>query len=196
MLDYFGGEPFASKNLFNVLNKLLETKKIQRIEIATNGTIIPNDQELINTLCNKKIIVCISRYPNVNTTNLINFFKNQGINYRIDKINFWMNYGNIEKQNKTTKELKKQFKNCNHICKSLLNGQLHLCPRSSHGTDLGIIKNNEDDYLDLLDKTLTIEEKKTLITKLLKKKYILACDYCDFATKNSKKIPVAEQIKN
>ena len=107
-----------------------------------------------------------------------------------------MDYGDTTKKNKSYNELKKQFRRCNHICKSLLNGQLHLCPRSSHGTDLGIITNNEDDYINLLDKTISIEEKKKLIIKLFKKKCILACDYCDFATSKSKKIPVAEQVEN
>ena len=35
MLGYFGGEPFASKNLSIILKKLLEMYKLQRIEIVT-----------------------------------------------------------------------------------------------------------------------------------------------------------------
>ena len=105
-----------------------------------------------------------------------------------------MDYGDTKKRYKTIKELKKQFRSCNHICNSLLNGQLHLCPRSSHGTDLGIISNNEEDYLNLLDNNITLKDKQKKIFSLLKRKYIVACDYCDFATKQSKKINVAEQI--
>ena len=108
---------------------------------------------------------------------------------------YWMNYGDIKKRNKTKKELQKQFAKCNHVCKSLINGQFHLCPRSSHGTDLKIIQNNKKDYVDLLDTTLTLEDKKEKLQLLLKKKYIEACNYCDYGTKKSKKIPVAEQIK-
>lgn len=194
ILEFFGGEPFTSINLSIVLNKLIESSKVQRIEVVTNGTIIPYSQDLIKILQNKKIIVSISQYPTVDSDSLIKFLKHNTIAYRVDKMNFWMNYGNTEKRNKSTQKLKNQFRKCNHICKSLLNGQLHLCPRSSHGTDLGIIKNNEADYIDLLDENKTIEEKKSLINKLLKKKYIKACDYCDFATNKSKKIFVAEQI--
>ena len=89
--------------------------------------------------------------------------KENGIRYRLDKMHYWMNYGNTKKRNKTKKELMKQYASCNHVCKSLVNGQIHLCPRSSHGTDLGIIKNNKDDYLDLLDETMSIREKKKRI---------------------------------
>ena len=190
-----GGEPFLSKNLNIVLKTLLKSNKIQRIEIVTNGTIIPKEKEIIKKLKDKRIIVCISQYPIVNNERLVKFLKENNINYRIDKMTYWMNYGHTNKRNKTEKELKRQFERCNHVCKSLVNGQFHLCPRSSHGTDLGLIKNNEKDYVDLLNSKLSINDKQKAIQKLLKKKYIQACDYCDYGTNKSKKIPVAEQIK-
>lgn len=190
-----GGEPFVSKNLILVVKKLLDSNKIQRIEIVTNGTIVPRDKELLKVLSSKRIIVCISKYPNVKIEKLINILKKYNIKYRVENMNFWMDYGNLEKRNKSIVELESQYRKCNHVCKSLLNGQLHLCPRSSHGTDLGVIKHNKDDYVDLLDKKYSIEEKRKLIISLLKKRYIMACDYCDFATNKSKKIKVAEQIK-
>lgn len=190
-----GGEPFLSNNLYSVINVILKSNKVQRLEIVTNGTIIPKDKKLIRKLRNNKIIVCISRYPIVDYEKLILFLKENNIKYRIDKMNYWMTYGNTQKRNKTTKELKKQFKKCNSVCKSLINGQIHLCPRSSHGTDLGLITDNNEDYLNILDPKLSLKDKKMKLNKLLKKKYIKACDYCDYGTKNSKKIPVAEQIK-
>lgn len=190
-----GGEPFLSKNLYKFLQELLKSDKIQRIEIVTNGTIIPTDKKLLKIMKKDKIIVCISQYPMIKYEKLANYLKENGIQYRIDKMNFWMDYGNPYKRNKTKKELIKQYAICNSICKSLVNGQLHLCPRSSHGTDLGIIKNNQKDYLNLLDKNLSIQEKKQKLNELLNKKYIIACDYCDYGTKKSKKIPVAEQLR-
>jgi len=191
-----GGEPFLSQNLYRVLKELLKSDKIQRVEVVTNATIIPTDKKIIKILRNSKIIVCISQYPIVNYHKLVNVLEKNNIQYRIDKMNFWMDYGKAKERNKSKKELIKQFRNCNHVCKSLINGQIHLCPRSSHGTDLGVIKNNEDDYLDLLDESLSVSLKKKKLNKLLKKKYIIACDYCDFGTKNSKKIPVAQQLKH
>lgn len=190
-----GGEPFLSENLYRVVRLLLKSDKIQRIEVVTNGTIIPTDKKIIKILRNKRVIVCISQYPMINYNKLANFLAKNGIQYRIDKMSFWMDYGDTKKRNKDRKELINQFAKCSSVCKSLVNGQLHLCPRSSHGTDLGIIKDNEDDYLDLLDKSLSISEKRLKLNKLLEKKYIRACDYCDFGTKKSKKIPVAQQLK-
>lgn len=190
-----GGEPFLCKNLYEITKTLLKSKKIQRIEIVTNGIIIPKEKKLINLLRNNRITISISQYPFVNSNKQIDFFKSNNIKYRLDKMNYWLYYGNTSKRNKTKKQLKKQYYKCHSICKSLINGQIHLCPRSSHGTDLGIIKNNENDYINILDNKLSIKEKKEKLYKLLQKKYIKACDYCDFATKKCKKIPVAEQEK-
>lgn len=189
-----GGEPFLSDNLYDVLKLLVKSNKIQRIEIVTNGTIIPKDRKVIRLLRNRRVVVCISQYPMVDYMRLVNFLDSNNIRYRIDKMDYWYYYGDTRKRNKSKKELIKQYSRCGSVCRSLVNGQIHLCPRSSHGTDLGIIKNNSDDYLDLLDNSINVEKRRDKLNKLLKKKYIMACCYCDYGTSNSKRIGVAEQI--
>lgn len=190
-----GGEPFVSKDIIPVLKKLLKSDKIQRIELVTNGTIIPNNKELLQLLQNKRINVSISKYPYSKIDELTKVLKENNISYKIDDIKFWLSYGKLNKRNKKVKKIKKQYRKCNHVCKSMVNGEIHLCPRSSHGKDLGIINVPENEYLNILDKTLSIKEKQQKFNKLLKKKYITACDYCDFATKDCKKIEVAKQLK-
>ena len=190
-----GGEPFLSANLCDVLKVLLRSDKIQRIEVVTNGTIVPSDRRIIRLLRNKRIIVCISKYPMVDYEKVVKFLKGNNIKYRVDNMSYWMDYGDTTERGKSYKELKKQFSKCHSVCKSLVNGQVHLCPRSSHGTDLGIIKDNSDDYVDLLDENLSIDDKKKKLIELSRKKCIKACDYCIYGTKESKKISVAEQIK-
>ena len=190
-----GGEPFLSDNLKPVLLQLIKSDKIQRIEIVTNGTVVFNDYKLIRILKNSRIVVCISKYSFVDSSKLIRLLRDNNINYRIDNMKYWMNYGEPVKRDKDEKELKRQFFKCSHVCNSLVNGQVHLCPRSGHGTDLGIIKNNKDDYVDLLDNSMSIQDKKDSLNKLFRKKYIEACRYCIYGTKKSTKIPVAEQLK-
>ena len=58
-----GGEPFLNKDLDKIINKLLKSNKIQRIEVVTNGTIIPNNKELLNILSNSRVNISISKYP-------------------------------------------------------------------------------------------------------------------------------------
>ena len=190
-----GGEPFLSKNLYSVLRVLVKSSKVRRIEVVTNGTIIPSDRKVIRILRNKRIIVCISEYPMVDRKKLIDFLEKNHIQYRIDKMKFWVDYGNIEKKNRTKKQLKRQFSICGHVCWSLVNGQVHLCPRSSHGTDLGFIHHNDGDYVNLLDSRMNVSLKRKKLNDLSRKKCIMACDFCDYGTKYSKKVPVARQIR-
>ena len=190
-----GGEPFLSNNIVDIINILIKSDKVQRVEIVTNGTIVPNNKRLKRILRSSKVIVCISDYKVVNNKKLILFLEKNNINYRVDKMKYWYNYGNIKRRNKSNKEVRRQFRKCHSVCKSLINGQIHLCPRSSHGTDLGIISDNGNDYLDLLDDSLSMKDKKKKFDMLLKKKYIKACYYCDYATNECNKVGVAEQIE-
>lgn len=196
IIRLLGGEPFLSDNLYYIINILLNSNKVQRVEIVSNGTIVPRDKKLISILKESRVIVSISKYPNIDIDSLINFLKDNSIKYKVVKRKYWYNYGTAVNQNKNEKELIKQFANCNNICRSMINGQIHFCPRSSHGTDLGIITNNRDDYIDILDKKLSINDKKVLISNFNNKKYIKACNYCNYGTKKCSKILVAEQIRN
>ena len=190
-----GGEPFLNTNLERIITKLSKSPKIQRVEIVTNATIIPTNKELLKKLSNPKVNISISRYPYSRIDKLTKVLKENNISYKIDDIKFWLSYGPLNKRNKTKKELIKQYRKCHHICKSMVNGEIHLCPRSSHGKDLNIFKVPEDEYLNILDNNLSIEDKKNMFNKMLKRKYILACDYCDFATDKCKKVEVAEQLQ-
>ena len=190
-----GGEPFLSSNIVPILKQLIKSDKIQRIEIVTNGTVVPKDKELIKLMQNPRVMVSISVYPMVNCDRLVEVLKENNIKYHLDKATYWLSPGEPTKRNRTFKELKKQFRQCSHVCKSLVNGQVHYCPRSSHGMDLGLIENNPKDYVNLLDKKTSIKEKQKQLAGLYKKKCITACDYCDFGTKLGKRIPVAEQIE-
>lgn len=190
-----GGEPFLNQNIDIILEPLIKSKKVQRIEIVTNGTIIPKNKKLLKILSNKKIRISISKYPNIKIEKLKDVLEKNNIFYKIDNIKYWMDYGEVKKKNKSKRELVKQYRKCNHVCKSMLNGEIHICPRSSHGKDLGFIPVLEDEYLNILDENLSVKDKKNKLNSLLKKEIISACDYCDFSTKNSKRIKVAEQKK-
>ena len=189
-----GGEPFLSDNLKSVILLLLKSRKVQRIEIVTNGTIVIRDRKLIKLLQNSKIVVCISKYSCVDSSKFIDVLVDNSINYRIDDMKYWMDYCKPIRRERSERELRRQFSKCRHICHSLVNGQVHLCPRSSHGTDLGIIKNNGEDYLDLLDNSMSVDEKRDKLNKLLSRKYIEACRYCIYGTRESRRIKVAEQM--
>ena len=64
IIDTFGvlgGEPLLYPNLFEVMEKLINSDQIRAVRLVTNGTLFPNDQ-LISLLKNKKVTVMLSDY--------------------------------------------------------------------------------------------------------------------------------------
>lgn len=198
-LRLLGGEPLLYPKLYDILVYLSKQDKVKKVTIVTNGTFLLKDN-VIKILKNDKFYVFISNYGNVSfkRDELINQLKNDNIKYTLgDKELTWADFGNLECRNKKQKQLKKQYTSCRMMCNSLINGQLHHCPRSSHGTNINKIQLKEKDYINLLDKNLN---KKQLRKKLIKffyhyVPYIEACNYCDYATDELKHIPSGVQNK-
>ncbi len=189
-----GGEPFCNKNLKYIINRIPKPK-VRHIVIVTNGTILPNDMELVDIIKKKNVLVEISDYSNYSYKKyeIINFFNENAIDYRINRASFWYDYGELKNYNRPENELKSQFTNCKIICRSILNGCLYYCPRAAHGYDLGVIKRNQGEYVNLLKNSDRKNKKE--VAKLLKRKYnIEACKYCLYATLDCKLINVAEQL--
>lgn len=192
MFRILGGEPFCNPNLKYIL-KELNSKKIKQIIIVTNGTIIPKDEELIECLKSNKIVVEISDYGKYSKKlqGLVNFCNNNNINYYSGNfIRLWQDYGEVKKYKNNINE---QFFYCSINCKSILNGKLYYCPRLAHGIDLGLIKDNKNEYIDLINNNDKLNKK--LLKKYIFRNFpISACSYCKYATPNSNIIPVAKQI--
>ena len=189
-----GGEPFCNPELKNYLREMPENK-FREIVIVTNGTLVPKDPELINIIREKNITVEISDYGKISykKDELIEMLKKEKINYKINSAyRVWYDYGSLENKNKSKKSLKRQFSKCDIYCKSILNGALYYCPRHSHGIDLGKIKKNDDEYVDLLNNS-DKENRKKIKELMLRNKYIEACNYCNYATRECKSIPAGEQ---
>lgn len=188
-----GGEPFCNPDLKYYL-KELPKDIIKEIVIVTNGTLVPNDLELINIMKSKDVIVNISNYGkhSYKKEELINLLKNENIRYKIeDNYIAWYDFGTLENKNRNTNILKQQFAACDRHCKSILNGSIYYCPRSGHGIDLGKIKKIDGEYVDLLNNTDKVN-KKQLKKLTFRNTYIEACNYCDYATKDCKIIPIGE----
>ena len=188
-----GGEPFCNPELKYILNRI-PTEKTKNIVIVTNGTIVPTDNALLGILKVKNIMVEISDYGkySFNKEKLINTLIENNIKYQVESHKVWYDYGDIVKYDRSKKDLERQFLYCNINCKSILNGKLYYCPRSAHGTDLNILKN--ENYVDLInnnDKTNRKEIKKLMFTN----KSLDACKYCKYATKECGIVDVAEQLR-
>ena len=83
------------------------------------------------------------------------------------------------------------------MCTSILDGKLHHCPRSSHGTNMKKIPLRKQDYIDLLDKNIDKKQLRKELYEFFYKyvPYVEACNYCNSATKYLKSIPAGEQYE-
>lgn len=182
-----GGEPFLYKDLHLLIAYLVEQKKIRKITIITNGTIVPSEEQIYSCMQNKNVHIVISDYGELSRRKaaLVEKLQYYGISFEVRYSDgHWQDFGDLQPRNRSGEELSKQFQNCKTQCKSMLNGKLHYCFRSTHVMDLGKIQDDPNEYLDLFDGS-TLDRKRRLRRILYAKMdFIKACDYCDYATES------------
>ncbi len=196
LLRILGGEPFIHKNIAEIVTCAANSQKVGKVEIVTNGTILPSD-EVLKSFSNKKVIIVISDYAELSRhkNDIVKKCEELRVNCRIcynklgDK---WLDAGGLHKRDKTKKQLKKQLLSCAMMCRNVQNGRLYYCPRASFGSFLGV-EGQENDSVDLLSKD--VKEKRKRIFELNQKRLITACNYCDMGTKAMKQIEIARQIE-
>ena len=199
-LRLLGGEPLCYKNLYEVLEFINDQDKIKKITIVTNGTLLIKDDRVIKLLKKERFNIYISNYGKISRMKeeLINQLNDNKIKYSLcDEDYMWRDYGDMKCRNRNKKELKKQFYNCYIMCTSIFNGQLHHCPRSSHGTNLKLVPLKESDYINLLDNNISLKQLRKKLYNFFYNyiPYIEACNYCNSATKELKYMKPATQIK-
>ena len=189
-----GGEPFLYKNISEIILSIIDFPQIKHINIFTNGTIIPKEKD-IYALAKDKVKIIISDYGEIsrNKYDLMDFCKNQGINFYLkNKDLFWGFVGDMEPRKRTSEELRKQFRKCNNYCRSILNGKLFYCPRAAHGDDLGYVK-ADDECVNLLDDNVSKDE---IMNVVYSTHYFSACDFCNYGTSEMISITPGVQIQN
>jgi len=189
-----GGEPFLHKQLYLIINKLIEESKIKHIEIVTNGTIMPNGENL-NVLAHKKVNVSISDYGTLSNKKdeIIKVFAERNINTNVDQ-HIWFETNSLKQRGYSSEKMKSVFFSCSGAeCKTLYDGKLWVCPQALHGFLLGLVKENPHEYIDLRKST------KKEFWKKLKQMYrssidLTTCYYCTGGCAEFvKQVPCAEQ---
>ena len=177
LVKLIGGEPFVYKQLPDIVNYIQDNKKIKRIEVITNGSIVPKD-EILKCLKHKKITVMISNYPDINNSVFIDALKKENIKYKLVCFDSWLDYGDMQKRNYDINILTRSFRVCSASeCKSLYNGLFFNCPRAAHGNYLGLVKNDESDYIDIIN--IPDIKLKSELKKVYSAEYTNACDHCN-----------------
>ncbi len=189
--ELVGGEPFLHRNLFKILQHVLEKDKIQRVEFTTNGSIVP-ELGILNLLKNDKVFIKISEYLKlINYKKIMKVFDQYNISYTVMENMRWTKTGNLDKRNRSQSDIKSQYLNCTpaKMCKTILNGKMYVCAKAASLMELGYVSNFE--VIDLLE-TGNLRKK---IKDFLRLTSSRACDYCDMASDEEEIIIPAEQIK-
>ena len=177
-----GGEPFMNKEIYKIVNKLVEYNNAEIIAIFTNATIIPKGNNL-ECLINDKVHLQITNYGKLSKKHdeIVALLDKNNVKYVSDRLKLWDDIGRIKYEKKNEKQLNELFTNCcaNDIY-TLLDGTLYKCPVSAHGTKLKAIPYNADfDGINLNNEHISLNELKSqLIDFHDNNKYVTACNYC------------------
>jgi hypothetical protein len=178
-VEILGGEPLLNKASFDIAEYLLATGKILHIDVITNGTVLPR-VDALQRLAHDRLSVVIDDYGDLSTKReaLIDRLVEAGVDHRVHRHWTWADLGGFESRELDTESLKETFSACNfNSCTELLDGKLYRCPRSSHGTNLGLIPNFADDVFDLKDMHTGL--KPGLKAFVHDKDSISACNHCN-----------------
>lgn len=190
--ELIGGEPFLSNNLVTVLHFLLKQNKVAKIEITTNGTVLPK-AELVSLLKDKRICVYVSNYGNViDQSRFISYMREHEIDLKILSQEQWIANGGTENRGRDDSALIQQYNKClgGKVCKTLWEDKLFVCARAASLTALGCM--GDEQALRIGTSTDLREE----IVYFLCGSRAKACDYCDRDSGTERMVQPAEQIEN
>ena len=191
-----GGEPFLNPELTEILKVCAQNSKIEHLEITTNASIEPTDEQL-RIIKDYSIDVHISDYRSISDNykhakeKFIKKLEDNGIKYEYQFHDMWLDFGEIEKRDYSDKELHRMFVHCPmNSCAVFNDNKLYKCGHTSYLCQHGI----EEGGYDVIDlkKVQSREEMKELIRKFYSIKYSTACRYC---LSNPAAIPAGEQLE-
>ena len=194
-VEVIGGEPFLYKDLSKLVDYLASQSKIMFLEITTNGT-IPINADNIQALKNKKMIVKISNYGEINGDKCIQRIKElkeAGIKYQNLNNQLWIKSGGVQKRKRSDIGLQYEFFKCiaRVECRTLYRGKLYVCGRAPVLDELGLLETNNS--------YLLIRDNADFCWNSIERFYDIgkaeSCFYCDYANDNAEFIKSGRQVK-
>lgn len=205
-----GGEPFLHPHISDfILGCRKFTEKAEKLEIITNGTIVPKPEILEVLSKTDKVDVMIDDYGrelSCRVEQLIEAFENYNIKYR--RRNYqsegkdthcggWLDISDFTDKKRTEEENEALFHKCmysnvfgHHYF--LIEGAVYMC-YVNHKLLSGIYE-NEDERVEILDGSLSDEEIRNHLLALRSKKYQSVCAYCNGFLNDGKRYSPAEQL--
>jgi hypothetical protein len=207
-----GGEPLLHEELPKIISILLRYEnQFDTLEVITNGTLLPK-KELLNVLsANKKICVLIDDYGkslSKKTEQIHQILDNENIKNSMRRYygkdahcGGWVDFGRgFERRWKSVEEIEALYRKCAYpvklgFCFQISGGELHPCSRSRRCMEKSILTKDKTEYIDLLDETISMEERKKFFRGFASRRSLRACAYCAGMCDDSPRFVPAEQLE-
>lgn len=197
-----GGEPLLVRNIHEYLEYAASKKKVKRVWIVTNGTLLMNDN-LLNTAkkYKNKLTIWVSNYsknPELDTilkhNELLKQINDAKLDYDYVQDLTW-GYTSPLNTEKLRDDTKQYFEDCSNHCVAVFGGKIYVCPRAGIFDIKNIYKPEKDEIINL-----NTETNPNILRKKLKSFYsregFSACKYCTvLKDREHDRILPAQQIK-
>ena len=210
VLAISGGEPLLYPALPDFIYHLKQYQNaIGRIQIVTNGTIVPS-QDVLNAAqkLGSQLYFNGDNYGEVSSAvkQLDTLLALHEIPYIIRNYTKenphcggWVDFGGLTEQiHSTREETEEVFSKCAnaqriHFCFLIAGGEMWPCDPARRRRYLAPSV-DDTEYLDLSDTSLSIEEQREKITAIYAKKSLSACWYCNGLCDDSVRVVPGEQL--
>jgi hypothetical protein len=175
-----GGEPFLHKDINLILESLLELNNVLFIDIATNGTVVPQKRTM-DLLDQLGATIEISDYGDVSRkmNELIHECQKRNIVHFIQKYDSWMSIGGIFNRNRDEINKMETFLKCTSsigITNHIVGPNLSRCVFSAMAGKLKLIPQPSSDFVNLdFANELTFAKIRELT---FRSTFLEACNYC------------------
>jgi len=208
--SFGGGEPQLRNDLPEIIEYTMQYKdKFDMLEVLTNGRIIFSDRLLeVLEKYKDKMFVMVDNYGedlSLKAKELYDILKSKGITCELRKYygedshcGGWVDLGDLSQKHFTEEETIEQFKKCAYgkrIGYAIVAGIFSFCGRYTRTVLCGVVDKIPGEYVDLLDDSISVEEKRRQFLNLSKVSHLSACAYCNGYSEDSERFEPAEQIK-
>ncbi len=200
VINFYGGEPLLHPDLANMIRSLREDRRMDRISIITNGTIVPKEDVLQAMAEEERFMVRISDYGKIskNLTRLTDSLQQYKIPYEVANYTYWDRHSGIGITNDSEEKLAAKFRLCT-ACNVLflINRRGYMCSTASAVCNMGGFPEHPSNYIDLANKTDFSERLSRFLKRRHTGEYKDACRYCsgNHCVQFEEKVPVAVQTK-
>lgn len=206
-----GGEPLLHQELSRILDYLIDNygNRIHEMEIITNGTIEPSEGLLKACSRFSNFYWMIDDYGHqlsIKVKDIEEKLKKNNIKFKTriyhgDEPYYggWVDFGDLRRKLFTQEDIEERFSRCAFpqkmkFCFSLSGGKLYPCQKQRVCMQMGVIPENPHECINLLDKTISIQEKRDRIKAIQNSKSLSACAYCNGFSDDSERFIPAEQL--